>query len=92
MPEAGEWTPEDGDTEWWPDPERTLESYTDSELRFCPLYRRVQTMASALPYELTDAALLEYTREMIQGYLEDDGEDDAEDDSAVETKPILRFV
>jgi len=83
MPQANEWTPEDGDDNWWPDPERPVESYTDEELRFLPVYRKVR---NTLPYDLTDAETLGYCREMIQGYLEDD------DEEAVEEKPGLRLL
>ncbi len=65
MPQADEWSPEDGDTEWWPDPHRSLESYTDSELRFCAGYRQVQRMDPGI----NDADILATLRSMIAGYL-----------------------
>jgi hypothetical protein len=70
MPQASEWTPEDGDSEWWPDPDRAVESYTDKELRFTPAYRLV---TSILGDHADDAEKLECCRDMIRGYLADDG-------------------
>jgi hypothetical protein len=69
MPQADQWTPEDGDGEWWPDPERPVDSYTDQELRFLPVYRQVRSMVSG---DLSDAETLGFCREMIRAYVEGD--------------------
>jgi hypothetical protein len=86
MPQANEWKPEDGDSvaDWWPDPERPIESYTDEELRFLPVYRQAR---SAVPYDPTDAETLTLCREMIEGYLEPDSEPEVEQE-----KPLLRLL
>ena len=68
MPQADEWSPEDGDNEWWPDPDRPLDSYTDSELRFLPPYRMVQRMDPGI----SDRDTLATLRSMIAGYLSPD--------------------
>jgi hypothetical protein len=86
VPQASEWTPEDGDSEWWPDPDREVESYTDQELRFTPAYRLV---TSILGEHASDPEKLEACRDMIRGYLADDG---TEPEPEPETVPQLRIL
>ena len=90
MPQADEWSPEDGDSpgDWWPDPERPVESYTDDELRFLPVYRQIRSVVVNDP---TDSETLALCRQMIQSYLGgDDDEDDDEEEEA--EKPLLRLL
>jgi hypothetical protein len=66
------WTPEQGDDAWLPDVTRTVESYSDAELRFSPLYRRVKERMTKLPWPPSEADILQTTREMLQETLPDD--------------------
>ena len=58
------------DSDWWPDPERSVESYADSELRFLPIYRFVKEQAN----NLSDSETLAFCRKMIAQSLEPDEE------------------
>lgn len=83
MPQANEWSPEDGDREWWPDPDRSVTSYSDTELRFLPVYRTVRAVS---PFELSDQEALACCREVIAGFLADD------DPDPLPETPQLRLV
>lgn len=68
-----DWSPEQGDEAWSPDPDRPAASYSDSELRFCPLYRRVgDLLRDRLPYDPTEADILAETRSVLDSTLTDD--------------------
>lgn len=68
-----EWTPEQGDEAWEPDPDRPAASYSDTELRFGPLYRRVKGLLEVtLPYPPSEADILAETRSLLERCLTDD--------------------
>ena len=85
MPGPSDWQPEDGDDTWWPEPGST---FTDTQLRFTPLFRRVQGIGRQAGIELSDADTLAHARTMLANY----HADDVPEPEPEHTPPLLRLV